>query len=306
MLSRLTTSKKKSKSRFRNILSKATFIAKNVIYIKSFTQKINNNISKSKSIFIDYPLKPKVNFWVDKINVKIVKGRDPLIKEAQKLRFQNFFEENNNSNKVDSDMFDNICDHLVVIDTNISENFVVGTYRLLLTEDFSTNYKMYTETEFNLSNLKKGNRKILEVGRSCVHPNYRDGRIIRLLWRGLASYISQTKADYIIGCASFNEVNPQKIKNELSFLHHFHKAPKEITATAIESKAAIWDMVKIEKINVRSVFKSLPPLIKAYLRVGSWIGDGAVVDEEFKTIDVCIILETKKILAKYINMASKN
>ena len=116
--------------------------------------------------------------------------------------------------RVDSDPFDEVCEHLVVIDTSKSKNYVVGTYRLFIKLQDDLSNKYYTETEFDISNLKKANYKILEAGRSCVHPNYRDGRIIRLLWRGLASYISQTKADYIIGCASFNEVNPQKIKKK--------------------------------------------------------------------------------------------
>lgn len=306
MLSRLTTSKKVNKSRLKNILSKATYIAKNVIYIKKFSHKTNTDSKKIKTILIDYPLKPKVNFFVDKINVKIVSGTDPLVKHAQKLRYQNFFGQAGDSNKIDEDTFDKICDHLIVLDKSKSNNFVVGTYRLLLNSHFSKKFRMYTETEFNLDNLKKGNKKILEVGRSCVHPHYRDGRIIRLLWKGLASYISQTSSDYIIGCACFNETNPEKIRNELSYLYHYHRAPKNIIAKAIESKAVNWNFIKAKNIDIINVYKQLPPLIKAYLRVGSWIGDGAVLDKKFRTIDVCIILKTKNILKKYINMASKN
>lgn len=287
------------------ILSKATQIAKNVIYTKNFSKKKRIGINLLDSVIIKYPSKTNVDFFVDKLKVKIVKGDDPLLKAAQKLRYQNFFNIKNLESKLDVDEFDNFCDHLLVIDTEISNDFVVGTYRLMMNAGGNNKIKLYTETEFDLQNLKNKKSRILEAGRSCVHPDYRDGRIIRLLWRGLASYIFQNKVDYVVGCASFNETKVDKLLNELSYLYYFHQAPKSICSEPIITKSIFFKKIAKNQIDIKSTFKLLPPLIKAYLRVGSWIGKGAILDKKFKTIDVCIILKAKNIPNKYMSLAIK-
>lgn len=247
-----------------------------------------------------------INFEVNRFHVRVVNGNNLLIKSAQRLRFNTFFKEssvNNSDYYLDSDKYDKFCDHLVVVDKSVSSHYVVGTYRLMINSTNNSQENFYTETEFDLNNLKKLDLKILEVGRSCVHRNYRDGKIIRLLWRGLSTYIKKTQVDLIIGCASFQCSNTNKIENQLSFLKNFYSAPKKYLTFALKSKSAKWKNIDITKIPKLKIFKSLPPLIKAYLRVGAWVGDGAVIDPHFKTIDICIILKSDKIEARYLKMA---
>ena len=286
------------KSGVKNLLFNATTIAKNFIYVGTKLKKNvsvhNKKLSSTKN----------VNFFVDRFNVKIIKSNDPLVFFAQKLRYENFFKSTikGNQSKVDVDYFDKFCDHLVVIDTSKSKNFVVGTYRLLIKSKEKSLEKFYTETEFNISKLKKANLKILEVGRSCVHSDYRDGTIIRLLWKGLASYILEQNIKFIIGCASFNTRKIRDINQHLSYLQHYHLAPVRFRSYPLFSKSIVWKNVKKSKINKVKIFKELPPLIKAYIRAGAWIGKGAVIDKSFGSIDVCILLKVENIRKKYLDM----
>tara|TARA_B100000989_G_scaffold297728_1_gene284474 strand:- start:1315 stop:2130 length:816 start_codon:yes stop_codon:yes gene_type:complete len=268
--------------------------------LEKINRSINSEVNFNQSESLD------INFEVDRFHVRVVNGNDLLIKNAQKLRFNTFFKEssvNNSDCYLDSDKYDKFCDHLVVIDKSVSSYYVVGTYRLMVNSTNNSQENFYTETEFDLYNLKKLDLKILEVGRSCVHKNYRDGKIIRLLWKGLSTYIKKAKVDLIIGCASFQCSNTDKIENQLSFLKNFYSAPKKYLTFALKSKRAKWKNIDITKIPKSKIFKSLPPLIKAYLRVGAWVGDGAVFDPYFKTIDICIILKSDKIEARYLKMA---
>ncbi len=273
---------------------------KGVQVLEKINRSINSDLNSNDSI------DPNINFEVDRFHVLVVNGNDLLIKNAQRLRFNTFFKEgsiNNQDYILDSDEYDKFCDHLVVIDKSVSSHHVVGTYRLMINYSNNSKGDFYTETEFDLYNLKKLDLKILEVGRSCVHKNYRDGKIIRLLWRGLSTYIKKSKVDFIIGCASFQCNNTNKIRNQLSFLKNFYSAPKQYLTFPLKSKNAKWKSADISKISKLKIFKSLPPLIKAYLRVGAWVGEGAVFDPHFKTIDICIILKSDKIDPKYLKMA---
>ena len=273
---------------------------KGVQALEKINRSINSDLNLNDSI------NSNINFEVDRFQVLVVNDNDLLIRNAQRLRFNTFLKEssiNNPDYVLDSDKYDKFCDHLVVIDKSVSSHYVVGTYRLMI--NFSNNPKgdFYTETEFDLYNLKKLDLKILEVGRSCVHKNYRDGKIIRLLWRGLSTYIKKSKVDFIIGCASFQCSNTNKIRNQLSFLKNFYSAPKKYLTFPLKSKSVKWKNSDISEISRLKIFKSLPPLIKAYLRVGAWVGEGAVFDPHFKTIDICIILKADKIDPKYLKMA---
>ena len=273
---------------------------KGVQVLEKINRSINSDLNSNDSI------DPNINFEVDRFHVLLVNDNDLLIKNAQKLRFNTFFKESSINNPdyiLDSDEYDKFCDHLVVIDKSVSSNHVVGTYRLMINYSNNSKGDFYTETEFDLYNLKKLDLKILEVGRSCVHKNYRDGKIIRLLWRGLSTYIKKSKVDFIIGCASFQCSNTNKIRNQLSFLKSFYSAPKKYLTFPLKSKNAKWKSADISKISKLKIFKSLPPLIKAYLRVGAWVGEGAVFDPHFRTIDICIILKSDKIDPKYLKMA---
>ena len=300
-----TTSKNIGK--FKSILSKVKYVAKNVIYLKKWSK----HPEKEKPKEIEYSsndLKKSISskqldFSFKKYQIKIIRYPDPLLIKAKQLRQKSFFE--NSNKKIDSDEFDQFCDHLVVIDKSVASDFVVGTYRLLLKEKNENYKRFYSESEFNISNLFKKNVSMLEAGRSCVDKNYRDGKIIKLLWRGLAFYIIQKKVDLIFGCASFPSSNYSEFKTQLSYLNHFHKPPQRFSTCPKDELKADLDILPSENINKNEEFRLLPPLIKAYIRAGAWIGKGAVVDKKFNTTDVLIILKSENIIKKYSNLSFK-
>ena len=293
---------------FKSILSKVKYVAKNVIYVK----KWSSNLDEEKTKKIDHnsnDLKKSTNFEnldfsFKKYQIKIVNHPDPLLIKAKQLRQKIFFEDSKEK-KIDSDEFDEFCDHLVVIDTSVSSDFVVGTYRLLLKRKNQKYRKFYSESEFDISNLFKKNVSMLEAGRSCVDENYRDGKIIKLLWRGLAFYIIKKEVNLIFGCASFPSSNYSEFKNQLSYLNHFHKPPHKYSTFPKEKLKANIDIVSSKNINEDEEFRLLPPLIKAYIRAGAWVGKGAVVDKRFNTTDVLIILKSENIIKKYSNLSFK-
>ena len=291
--------------KIKTILKKVKFVARNVIYVKKWSknspllQKIkteNNSHIKSK----------KLNFHHGSIELRIIDDTDELMHKVKKLRYESFFGESNN-NKYDSDEFDKFCDHLIAIDKSISDDYVVGTYRLLLKPKFVKSQKFYSQTEFNISKLtKKRSLTLLEAGRSCVHKNYRDGSVIKLLWRGLATYIVKNQVDIVFGCASFPSSNHNLFRNQLSYLKHFHPSPQYLKTKPLWNLKVKFRTIDKQLLNSNEEFRKLPPLIKAYIRVGAYVGSGAIVDKEFDTTDVLIVLETKKMLKKYSNLYLKN
>ena len=291
--------------KIKTILKKVKFVARNVIYVKKWSknspllQKIkteNNSHIKSK----------KLNFHHGSIELRIIDDTDELMHKVKKLRYESFFGESNN-NKYDSDEFDKFCDHLIAIDKSISDDYVVGTYRLLLKPKFVKSEKFYSQLEFNISKLtKEKSLTLLEAGRSCVHKNYRDGTIIKLLWRGLATYIVKNKVDIVFGCASFPSSNHNLFRSQLSYLRHFHSSPHHLKTKPLKQIKAKFTPIKKKLLDSNEEFRKLPPLIKAYIRVGAFVGSGAIIDKEFNTTDVLIILEAKKILKKYSKLYLKN
>ena len=289
--------------KFKSMLSKAKFVAKNVIYVKKWSEKEEK--FKFRKLFSSSEISNYKNLDINIscFSIKTVKGTDPLIIRAKELRQKSFFK-NSNPKEFDSDEFDELCDHLVVVDRSVSEDFVVGTYRLLLKPKFLRNQKFYSQSEFDISKLININQvTLLEAGRSCVHEKYRDGRIIKLLWRGLATYIIDNNVDLIFGCASFPSSNYQSFVKQLSYLHHYHKAPNSFYTQPIEKLKAGYNIIDKSALDIEEQFRSLPPLIKAYIRAGAWIGTGAIVDKKFNTTDVLIILISKKILKKYSQLS---
>lgn len=289
-------------SKLRDMLSKVKYVAKNVIYVKNWS-KVTSSSNKEGSAS-SYK-KIKINFSFGTFIVKTINNDDPLMTQAKQLRFESFFGESYNT-RTDTDEFDELCDHLVVIDKSVSENYVVGTYRLLLKKFNEKSHKFYSQSEFDISNLlTKKDATLLEAGRSCVRKEYRDGRIIKLLWRALATYIVNSRSNYIFGCASFPSSDSEKFANQLSYLHHYHSPPKTLLTSPLKKLEAKFKLIDKYKIDKESEFRKLPPLIKAYLRVGAYVGSGAIIDKDFNTTDVLIILDSKKLLKKYSDLSIK-
>ncbi len=237
------------------------------------------------------------------------------IRRAQKLRFRVFFEEGGAIADARSALarrdvcpFDRICDHMLVIDHAAKNRFgrlkpkVVGAYRLLRKAVADRHGGFYSAQEFDIAPMLATHQgaNFLELGRSCVLAEYRSKRTIELLWRGIAAYVQHYKIDAMIGCASFEGANPLQHALALSFLHHHAQASGEWAARALPERHVAMDMIARDKIDLRRALDALPTLVRGYLRVGAKFGEGAVVDRQFGTVDVLVIMPVAQIDAKYL------
>lgn len=240
------------------------------------------------------------------------------IKKAQRVRYKVFYKEmsaipdiKTKVKRRDIDTYDKICDHLLVLDHSAHNKKnalarrtkVVGTYRILNHEKALENGGFYTQSEYDLTPLlskKSRTHRFIELGRSCVLKPFRSKRSVEMLWHGLWAYIQEQKADVMIGCASFEGTDPQQHALALSFLHHYARAPEEWRVKAHSHLYEEMNLIAKEEIDVKKALKALPPLIKGYLRVGAYVGDGAVIDRQFGTTDVMIIMPVEAIDKKYI------
>jgi putative hemolysin len=229
------------------------------------------------------------------------------IDAAQALRYRVFYEEMGAkplpgmlAKKRDYDHFDTTCDHLVVLDhSNPLETKVVGTYRALRREHARRAGGFYTASEYDITPLQNFPGIIMELGRSCVDAGYRDRATMQLLWRGIAEYVNAYNVDLMFGCASLPGTDPEKLKTQLAYLYHYHLAPEEVRATALPERFTEMNVLPKEAINAKRALASLPPLLKGYLRIGGMVGNGAVIDHQFNTTDVCIIVKSDMIAARY-------
>ncbi len=228
---------------------------------------------------------------------------------AQALRYKVFYEEMGakpttrcHALKRDIDPYDDVCDHLLVIDLEKSTDGspdVVGTYRLLRGNIAAATTGFYSENEFDVDNFVYAPEEILELGRSCIDGSYRRRGAMQLLWKGISEYIDMYGIKLMFGCGSIHGTNIDEAKRVLSYLHHYHLAPKSMRPIALDEKYVSMNLADKETIDTKQVLSELPPLLKGYLRVGGYIGEGAVIDHQFNTIDVCIVVETENLSKKY-------
>jgi putative hemolysin len=241
------------------------------------------------------------------------------IDAAQALRYRVFYEEMGaaplpamQARQRDFDAFDDYCDHLLVIDHATSEGSkVVGTYRLIRRDAAARHGSFYSASEYDISPLINYPGEILELGRSCIDAEHRTGTVMQTLWRGLAGYIMRHDITLMFGCASFPGTDPNAHALPLSYLYYHHLAPPGLRAKALPEHYIDMKLLpreafdpdtafKTMKMDPRSGGNSLPPLIKGYLRVGGYVGDGACIDRQFNTTDVCIIVKTDLITSRYM------
>ena len=244
------------------------------------------------------------------------------IRKSQMLRYKVFYKEMAAKAGTvakllqrDADRLDAFCDHVLVIDHEAKKKYplsrrprVVGTYRLLRQHVAEQNNGFYSEDEFEIAPLlrRHAGLKFLELGRSCVLQPYRTKRTVELLWQGVWNYILAHKMDVLVGCASLEGVNPDKHALALSYLHHFHSSSAEWQARALPARHVEMNRLPKDRIDVKKALLSLPPLVKGYLRLGAMIGQGAVIDKKFNTIDVLMILPVSRISEKYIGYFGKD
>jgi len=224
---------------------------------------------------------------------------DEELRAAQRLRYDVFVRELGGGGEMvdhaeglERDQFDPYFDHMLAYDDSTGE--VVGVYRLLPGDRVAEVERFYSEDEYDLTVLKNSGRKLLELGRSCLHPDYRGGTAMYHLWNGLAKYVSEREIEVLFGVASFHGTDVKHLAQPLSMLHHNHLAPPELRVRAQPDVFQNMNLVPKDALDRRDAMLQVPALIKAYLRLGGFVGEGAFIDYAFNTTDVCLILDTTR------------
>ena len=228
---------------------------------------------------------------------------------ALALRYRIFFDEMGATpdpaavaTRRDRDEFDAVADHLLVVDHEIGPGpeGVVGTYRLMRQGAADRIGRFYSASEYDIGTILHFPGRVLELGRSCVDSSYRGRAVMQLLWRGIATYVSHHGIDLMFGCASLPGTDPDALAVELSYLYGHHLAPPALRPRALPGRYVDMRRMDVDLIDPRRANHLLPPLIKGYLRLGGFIGDGAVVDRQFNTTDVAIIVKSDTVTDKYL------
>jgi len=244
---------------------------------------------------------------LNKVTVRLARNKDE-IRASQRLRYKVFYEEYKAvpdqtmaQERRDIDLFDDVADHLIVLDESHSalDDKIVGTYRLLQREAADRHGRFYTSNEYDIAPLLNSNTTLLELGRSCVLSEYRTRPVLQLLWQGIADYTLDHDIDLLFGCASLHGTDIRSFSQQLAYLHHYHLAPEGLRPRALRERYVAMDLHAKDELDEKAIFSTLPPLVKGYLRVGAGIGEGAVVDNQFNTTDVCIVLPTSRITDRY-------
>ncbi|MEZ5810636.1 MAG: GNAT family N-acetyltransferase [Rhizobiaceae bacterium] len=247
---------------------------------------------------------------IGSLEVRLARGAREIA-AALTLRHKVFYEELGATGdpaiapaRQDKDQIDSICDHLIVVDrSRAGDGQIVGTYRLLLHDRAHRAGGFYSDGEFELSALteRHAGMRFLELGRSCVLSQYRSKRTIEVLWQGIWAYCNQHSVDVMAGCASFPGTVPARHAQALSFLAHFRRADSGWDVRALASRYNAMDLMPAEAVDPKAAFMAMPPLIKGYVRLGAMTGDGCVIDRQFNTIDVMMILPRASISQRYID-----
>jgi putative hemolysin len=228
---------------------------------------------------------------------------------AQRLRYDVFVRElgadgpfADHQAGVERDAFDAISDHLLLIDSRADPalgRHVVGAYRLLPSDRLGPGGRFYSEDEYDLTPLRRSGRRLLELGRSCVHPDHRGGTGMFRLWNGLADYVLERRIEVLFGVASFHGTDLAALALPLSYLGHHHLAPPDMRVRALPPHRAELVQIPADRLDRRAAMAAMPALIKAYLRLGGCVGDGAWVDHAFNTTDVCLVMDTGRMSARH-------
>ncbi len=231
------------------------------------------------------------------------------IDAAQALRYRIFYEEMKAppspaiaAQRRDVDAFDEVCDHLLVLDRRRGEGpeSIVGTYRLIRRSAAAKIGRFYSSAEYDIQKMVAYPGEVLEAGRSCIAKDARNTATMQMLWRGIALYAYHYDIRVMFGCASFPGTDPSQHAQAMSYLYHHHLAPPEIRVRALDHRYVKMDVLEAGSYDARKAMARVPPLIKGYLRLGGFVGDGAVIDSEFNTTDVFIVVKTELVTEKYI------
>ncbi|ADJ62763.1 GNAT family N-acetyltransferase [Herbaspirillum seropedicae] len=217
------------------------------------------------------------------------------VREVQRLRYKVFIEAMNlsalaNPEGLDKDEFDDYCDHLIVRDSKTLS--VVGTYRVLSPHGARRMGKFYSEQEFDLSRLDNIRGVIAEAGRACIHPDYRSGGVIMMLWAGLAAYMRKERCEYLMGCASVSLADGGH--NAAALYHAF----REKNMAPPDYRVAPLLPFPLEDRQT-GVEPQIPPLLRGYLRSGAWVCGEPAWDPDFHSADFFLLLPLSKLDSRY-------
>lgn len=247
------------------------------------------------------------------LEVRLATTKDE-IEAAQRLRYEVFYREMSAeptpemaASGRDFDRYDDFADLMIVLDhATKDENGrapVIGTYRLIRHQVALKHGGYYTASEYDISRMLANagpDARYLELGRSCVLKSYRTSGPMQLLWRGLMVYLLRHDIELMFGCASLPGTDPQALALPLSYLHHFYLAPPELRARALPDLYVDMNLMPKDQVNEAEALRTLPPLLKGYVRAGAYVGDGAVIDRQFGTTDVLIYFPTSRIDPRYM------
>lgn len=248
------------------------------------------------------------------LKVRLARSEADL-RSAERLRYRVFVEELgaegdlvDHEQRLERDEFDPHVETLVLVDEKRQEaglDHVVGVYRLLSQAKARNLGRFYCDAEYDLTQLHASGRPLLEFGRSCMDADYRGGPGLFLLWNGLADFVLKSGAEILFGVASFHGTDPEALAQPLSWLHHNHLAPPEIRPVARPEGFQRLDILPPEALDRQAAMASLPPLLKAYLRLGGTVGEGAFIDRPFNTTDVLLLVDIKTMSAKHRRIYTK-
>lgn len=261
----------------------------------------------------DNPRNPdsaEIGLRAGNLEVRLARDESELL-AAQRLRYHVFYEEMSAAPTAemaaagrDFDVFDARCDHLLVIDHDrAGSGAVVGTYRVQR-QAMAERHGYYSAGEYDIGALIERGRRLgglLELGRSCVHPDYRTNGTIHLLWRCIADYVRAFRITTLFGCASLAGRDPGELALPLSYLYQHHLAPPPLRARALPGLHVEMNLMPADAMAPRQALRALPPLVKAYLRLGGYIGDGAVVDQQFGTTDIFMVVPLEEVRDRYFS-----
>ncbi|MFN4128669.1 MAG: GNAT family N-acetyltransferase [Paracoccaceae bacterium] len=244
----------------------------------------------------------------DRYEARLATG-EADIASALRLRYRVFVEELgangpgvDHANRIERDQFDTVFDHLVLVDRTLDPGqgeHVVGVYRVLTCDRMRQIGRFYSESEFDLTLLKTSGRKLLELGRSCIHSDHRGGTGMYHLWNALARYVLERDIEILFGAASFPGTDLTRLAAPLSLLHHAHLAPLALRVKALGDGLSQMHLLPAADVDRRAALAATPALIKAYLRLGGYIGEGVFVDHAFNTTDVCLVMDTDTMSRKH-------
>lgn len=240
---------------------------------------------------VDSRIRPETG---NRLTVSLAASRWEVL-EAQRLRFKIFAEEMgarlpSRDLGLDRDRYDPYCEHLLVREEDAGE--VIGTYRILTSDQAERAGGFYSEEEFDLTRLQHLRSRTVEVGRSCVHPDYRNGATIALLWSGLARFILSRGYEYVIGCASMGMADGGN--NAASI----YNSVRQIAMSPSEYRVFPRHPLPLKAFDA-SMPATVPPLIKGYLRLGAYVCGEPAWDPDFNTADLMVLLPLSRIDKRY-------